>query len=89
MDEDDNPRMAFEKINMRNRNAKEFYEALCNSTVDKAGSDIDKSSSEAGKPEHTSCKHFGVLGAIGSFILVLILRKRLVAYKKERRSNKN
>ncbi|WP_330622454.1 GNAT family N-acetyltransferase [Butyrivibrio sp.] len=89
VDEDDNPRMAFEKINMRNRNAKEFYEALCNSTVDKAGSDIDKSSSEAGKPEHTSCKHFGVLGAIGSFILVLILRKRLVAYKKERRSNKN
>ena len=67
---------------MRNKNAKEFYEALCNSTV-------DISDSDSGKLEHASYKHFGVLGAIGSFILVLILRKRLVAYKKERRSNKN
>jgi len=74
---------------MRLKNSREFYEALCNTKVDKSGSYIDKSRSEAGKPEHTSCKHFGVLGAIGSFILVLILRKRLVAYNKERRSNSN
>ena len=78
---------------MRLKNAKEFYEALCNSTENKTDSDVDKSShdedesrAETGKPKNAKAVSLGIVGTIGSFILVLILRKRLVAYKKERKS---
>lgn len=78
---------------MRLKNTKEFYEALCNSTVNKTGSDVDKSSRDEDKSSagtkatgHTKGVSLGIVGTIGSFILVLILRKRLVAYKKERKS---
>ena len=81
---------------MRLKNTKEFYEALCNSTVNKTDSDVDntspdedKSSAETKAPGHKKGVRLGIVGTIGSFILVLILRKRLVAYKKERRSNSN
>lgn len=78
---------------MRLKNTKEFYEALCNSTVNKTDSDVDntspdedKSRAETEKPKNAKAVSLGILGTIGSFILVLILRKRLVAYKKERKT---
>lgn len=78
---------------MRLKNTREFYEALCNSTVNKTDSyvdntshDEDKSSAGTKAPGHTKGVSLGIVGTIGSLILVLILRKRLVAYKKERKS---